>query len=438
MPKVDLGKRGDMTERWAAALRALPHNLRDDLWTQAVKRAPRTRRLGGDWFPAIVVPVVLIAVLLGIAQTNMLVFGYGMGITLGLPLAFLNASVLVVALFRPHRAWWISLLVMLVVAPYCWRAGSAGPMALTTVLLVTQAILLFLLALQVRLRVAVEMLAACLLMDVFVGLLAQPGNGKPMVVFQFVATALGAALHGRQEARHELIAQEELNAHERARRTLLEERSRIARELHDVVAHHMSVISVQAQVAVHLAENPSDELKESLAGIRGSAVEALTELRRVLGVLRAEDAGPEAARHAPQPTLERLDELFAKVRAAGLTVSTETTGRPLQLAPGVDLSAYRIVQEALSNAIRHAPDAAVRVELGYQAGGLTIRVVNSAPKRPAPPSPGSGHGLLGMRERIAMVGGELATGPTPDGGYEVTAVLPSTATPATDTLEDAL
>lgn len=96
------------------------------------------------------------------------------------------------------------------------------------------------------------------------------------------------------------------------------------------------------------------------------------------------------------------------------------------------------MQEALSNAIRHAPDAAVRVELGYQAGGLTIRVVNSAPKRPAPPSPGSGHGLLGMRERIAMVGGELATGPTPDGGYEVTAVLPSTATPATDTLEDAL
>ncbi|TQF04198.1 sensor histidine kinase [Kitasatospora acidiphila] len=427
-----------MTERWAAALRALLHSLRDDLWTPAVTRPSRTRRLGGDWYPAILVPVLLAAFGLCIAGANSFMIRYGMSYPLGLPLAILQASVLVVALSRPHLAWWLSLLTLLVAAPYSVHAGPAlsGPFDIPTLL--TQAVLLFLLALQVRLRVAAEMLAAFVLLDLLTGLLAHPGNGKPLLIFQIIATVLGAALHGRQEARNELVVQEELNAQERAQRTLLEERSRIARELHDVVAHHMSVISVQAQVAVHLAENPSDELKESLAGIRGSAVDALAELRRVLGVLRAEDPSAETTRHAPQPTLARLDELFAKVRAAGLTVGTETTGRPLQLAPGVDLSAYRIVQEALSNAIRHAPGAAVRVELGYQAGGLTIRVVNSAPKRPAPPSPGSGHGLLGMRERIAMVGGELATGPTPDGGYEVTAVLPSTATPATDTLEDAL
>jgi signal transduction histidine kinase len=190
----------------------------------------------------------------------------------------------------------------------------------------------------------------------------------------------------------------------------------------------MSVISIQAQVAVHLAENPSEELRENLAGIRAGAVEALSELRRVLGVLRSEDSG---TRHAPQPTLERLDELVGKVRAAGLTVSTASAGEPRPLAPGIDLSAYRIVQEALSNAIRHAPGAEVRVVLDYRADGLAVRVVNSAPRQPAAPGPGSGHGLLGMRERIAMVGGELATGPTPDGGYEVLAVLP------TDTAEDA-
>ncbi|MCC9311304.1 sensor histidine kinase [Kitasatospora sp. RB6PN24] len=424
-----------MIGRWAVALRAVPHDLREDLWTPAVARPPRTRRLGGVWFPAILVPVVLSAVILGVASANSFIRS-GMG-PIGLPAAVLQAAVLVVALFRPHRAWWLSLLVPVVAAPYSLHPG---PLELTAPfvlpILITQIILLFLLALQVPLRAAAEMLVGCLLLDLLTGLLSHPGPvAKPTVIFQVVATVLGAALRGLQVARTELVVQEELNAHERARRALLEERSRIARELHDVVAHHMAVISVQAQVAVHLAENPSEELRENLAGIRGSAVEALTELHRVLGVLRAEDTTAEAAPHAPQPTLERLDELLAKVRAAGIAVSTGTTGRPFPLAPGVDLSAYRIVQEALSNAIRHAPGAALRVELGYRTSGLTIRVVNSAPERPAQPSPGSGHGLLGMRERIAMVGGELATGPTPDGGYEVTAVLP---TPTADTREDAL
>ncbi|MFD5763473.1 sensor histidine kinase, partial [Streptomyces sp. NPDC127044] len=203
-------------------------------------------------------------------------------------------------------------------------------------------------------------------------------------------------------------------------------------ELHDVVAHHMSVISIQAQVAPHLVENPSDELKENLEGIRQNALEALTELRRVLGVLRSENpedpyglgAGTGTAPNSPQPTLDRLDALVENTRAAGLQVTTEITGEQLPLPPGVELSAYRIIQEALSNALRHAPGSAVRVELWHFPRGLQVRVINSRPERPAPPSPGAGHGLLGMRERAAMLGGTLVTSETAHGGFVVAAFLP--------------
>ncbi|MGW2990680.1 sensor histidine kinase, partial [Streptomyces sp. NPDC001193] len=211
---------------------------------------------------------------------------------------------------------------------------------------------------------------------------------------------------------------------ERARRTLLEERSRIARELHDVVAHHMSVISIQAQVAPYLVENPSEELKENLAGIRGNALEALTELRRVLGVLRSEQPDDPANPHHPQPTLAELDGLVDNVRSAGLAVTTELAGVRRPLAPGVELTAYRIVQEALSNCLRHAPGSRVEVGIAYGPRELHLCIANSAPTRPAPPSHGAGHGLLGMRERAGMLGGELAAGPRPGGGYEVSAVLP--------------
>jgi signal transduction histidine kinase len=157
-------------------------------------------------------------------------------------------------------------------------------------------------------------------------------------------------------------------------------------------------------------------------------VEALAELRRVLGVLRAEDAAADGVRHAPQPTLARLDELVDKIRGAGLTVATETLGAPRALPPGVELSAFRIVQEALSNALRHAPGTSVRVTLGYRPAGLTLRITNTPPDKPSAPTTEPGHGLLGMRERAAMLGGELATGPTPEGGWEVTAALPTAPT----------
>jgi signal transduction histidine kinase len=163
----------------------------------------------------------------------------------------------------------------------------------------------------------------------------------------------------------------------------------------------------------------------SLATIRKNAVDALAELRRILGVLRAEDIAAQPADEvAPQPMLDHLDELVDNVRSAGLDVEVAVTGARQPLPPGVELSAFRIIQEALSNALKHAPEASVLVEVSHVLAGLGIRVVNAPAPHSAPSSAQSGHGLLGMRERAAMLGGELSAGPTSEGGYEVTAFLP--------------
>jgi signal transduction histidine kinase len=167
--------------------------------------------------------------------------------------------------------------------------------------------------------------------------------------------------------------------------------------------------------------DPPPELAESFAEIRTSALEGLTELRRVLGVLRT---GP-TPETAPQPGLDRLEEVIASARSGGLTVGVSSTGEPPPLPQGVALSAHRILQEALSNVMKHAPGAPVTVDIAYRAGDLRLRVVNGpgSGRRPVAES-GGGHGLVGMRERASMLGGTLAAGPEPDGGFAVTAVLP--------------
>jgi signal transduction histidine kinase len=230
--------------------------------------------------------------------------------------------------------------------------------------------------------------------------------------------------------RQRRLVQEKLAEQERRHQdaeAVLTERQRIARELHDVVAHHMSMIAIQAEAAPYTVPEIPDRIRDDLAEIRATALAALTELRRILGVLRSEDAEGDTA---PQPGLDRLDELVAGARGTGLAVETVVTGEPRPLPPGVGLSAYRIVQEALSNAMRHAPGSHVRIEIGHGHTELNLRVVNGPPPTSmsggAPHStvPGTGHGLIGMRERVAMLGGELTAKPTPGGGFAVTAMLP--------------
>jgi len=339
-----------------------------------------------------------------------------------------QALALLAGMWQPLYAWWVSLVLMVVsvrIAESATTPGDMFPWSGPEIAL--QAGALFLLTLRVQPRRAVLALTLSLLAGLLAGGFTTRAHNYAFDVGALAVittVVIGSALRALRVARGQLVVQSGLTEEERARRTLLEERNRIARELHDVVAHHMSVISIQAQVAPHLVENPSAELRENLAGIRENAVEALAELRRVLGVLRSEDAVADGVRHAPQPTLDRLDELIDKVRSAGVTVAARSTGLRRPLPPGVELSAFRIVQEALSNVLRHAPGARATVEVGYHSHAITVRVANTAPASPGRKAGRGGHGLLGMRERTVMLGGEFTHGPTPGGGYEVVATLP--------------
>lgn len=432
MSRVDLVKWGNGEDgRRAPTVRQVARAVREGLLTISRDPLPRSAWMGR--VPH--VHTVAVVLLVGWANAAQHVAGVGTSPT-GVLLGLLECGAALLALSRPVPAWWLSTAVLVAVAVF--REDTMDPNVLfpwNVEGIALHTIVLLLLALRARPWVTATALGITVLTGLGnISFTTQHHNAGLGIgtVFFAAAAAVGASLRMSRLARTRLVVQEELTAEERARRTLLEERNRIARELHDVVAHHMSVISIQAQVAPHLVENPSEELRENLAGIRENAVEALAELRRVLGVLRSEDALADGVRHAPQPTLDRLDELVGKVRGAGLTVTTRTTGERCPLPPGVELSAFRIVQEALSNVMRHSPGATVRVEIGYRRSGVMVRIANTAPDRPAPPSPGAGHGLLGMRERTAMLGGELAAGATPDGGYEVTAILPTQALPKDD------
>jgi signal transduction histidine kinase len=213
------------------------------------------------------------------------------------------------------------------------------------------------------------------------------------------------------------------------------ERARIARELHDVVAHHVSLIAVQAEAAASLLPGRPDQARSAVDIIGDTARQALTELRRLLGVLR----GPaERLETAPSASLGELGEVLDQVRGAGLPVDFEVVGTPGPLSPGVDLTAYRIVQEALTNTIRHARATQAAVTLRYEPGYITVSVTDSG-RRPdgppaaragviAPPGPlltGSGLGLAGIAERVASCGGNLSVGPTEADGFAVTARLPA-------------
>ena len=254
------------------------------------------------------------------------------------------------------------------------------------------------------------------------------------VAFTAVAVAVDA-MGSRRRTQRALADQAELTELEQARRAVLEERAKIARELHDVVAHHMSLIAVRAETAPYRLAGLPGPVREEFGSLSGAAREALADMRRLLGVLRHD----QPASLGPQPQLADLPALIEASRRAGVAV--ELSGPPaLERVPSaVGVCAYRIVQESLSNASRHAPGAAVSVSVGQQGGAVLLRVANgpSAPGGPAGNGhgpggpallPGNGHGpgqgLAGMRERVALLGGSLSVGPAPDGGYIVSAVLP--------------
>ncbi|MGW0752075.1 sensor histidine kinase [Streptomyces sp. NPDC002587] len=332
------------------------------------------------------------------------------------------AAPVLMTLVRPVAAWWAAVAMTLVLGAMPGLGGGNWPWSPGA--FVSYIAVMVLVTLRTGPRVAGWMWTLTLVLGLAMSVLLNNryGTNLPeMAVTSAIALTIASSIQIRRSAKAEVSAQQEVTAVERDKRTLLEERTTIARELHDVVAHHMSVVAIQAEAAPYRVKNPPPELEAAFVTIRENAVAALTELRRVLGVVRSADY---EAPDAPQPTLASLEGLLANVREAGLSVEKTVTGAVRELPPGVELSAYRIIQEALSNTLRHAPGAAASVEVSYVLGGLGIRVVNGAPTGNVQPSPGAGHGITGMRERVAMLEGEMTAGDTGTGGYEVTVFIP--------------
>jgi signal transduction histidine kinase len=240
--------------------------------------------------------------------------------------------------------------------------------------------------------------------------------------FFSAALAVISWLIGRNNrARVLRLAAAEREQEQRTRLALSDERARIAREFHDVVAHSVGVMVVQAEGARRVLERDPERAREALDSIQDTGRKALADMRRSLGVLRADDADPALE---PQPGLDDLGRLLERAREGGLTVDVEVEGEPRPLPQGVDLSAYRIVQEALTNTIKHAGPVRTRVTVRYGERELELEVSDEGPGPSANGGSDSGHGLAGMRERIASHGGELRTGPGPEGGFLVRASLP--------------
>jgi signal transduction histidine kinase len=366
---------------------------------------------------------------------------YGLNGGVASALAVAQAAPLLLAVVRPLRAWCV-----------IFVADVAGALALRTVdfeerllwpfppmEIVGYVGLCLALGLRERRRTLLLVWLATAGANVGLGFVAPHGTTAMtllMTILGGVTLLLAAALRERYEVQRRLAEQETISEAERGRRTLLEERARIARELHDVVAHHMSVITVQADTAEYRLEELPPDVREEFTSIAATARESLGEMRRLLGVLRSEEAHGELA---PQPGLTRIGQLVEATVRAGMPV--EFTPCDADVPEALGLAAYRIVQEALANVVRHAPGAPTRVSLSVSepvpepesvaedGARLTILVVNGPPPEP-PAGPleagGTGHGLVGMRERVRLAGGTLDVGPLPDGGFRVAARFPLT------------
>ncbi|WP_098894437.1 sensor histidine kinase [Streptomyces sp. t99] len=269
---------------------------------------------------------------------------------------------------------------------------------------------------------------------------AEPGGSWVQVIFVTVimtvpfvlAWVLGDSLRTRRayfDQLEERAARLEREREAQSKVAVAAERARIARELHDVVAHNVSVMVVQADGAAYVMDAAPDQAKQALETISSTGRQALAEMRRLLGVLRTGDA-PEGGEYVPQPDVEQIEDLVAQVRQTGLEVDFKVEGTPRPLPSGVELTAYRVVQEALTNTRKHGgPDAGASVRLVYFDDGLGLLIEDDG--RGAAHelyedggADGAGHGMIGMRERVGMVGGTLDAGPRPGGGFRISALLP--------------
>jgi len=223
----------------------------------------------------------------------------------------------------------------------------------------------------------------------------------------------------QQRGRDELQVKLEAARTAAAQRAVAEERARIARELHDVIAHSVSVMTVQAGAVRRLLQPGQERERLALEAIESTGREALTEMRRLVGLLRRQGTMPD---FSPQPSMRAVDVLIGTIREAGLPVELAVEGEPTELAPGVDLAAYRVIQEALTNALKYAGPARAWVTVRWREDEIEVEIANDGRSEAA--GDGTGHGLVGLRERVALVGGAIDSGPRAGGGFVVTARLP--------------
>jgi signal transduction histidine kinase len=373
-------------------------------------RSPQERRIAYATIGVVTLALCVANVVGGIATPGQLVLA--VPVVVPLPLAARY----------PMLAWrigWLALLVTPLVPAHWWGGWPWGPGQILALLGA------FGLAGIRQRRPELWWMWALTLIPWWLWLAADvpnlDGPAAATIVFAAVAIAVDS-LGSRLEARHALAVQTERAEEEQARRAVLEERTRIARELHDVVAHHMSLIAVRAETAPYRLPGLPEAAQAEFGSLSAAAREALTEMRRLLGVLRHDQ--PVAL--APQPQLADLPALVDSARKAGLSIDLSVPVSLRQVPSGVGVCAYRIVQESLANASQHAPGAAVTVSVDHDAGSVLLRVANG-PGGEAGPSRGErgpGYGLTGMRERVALLGGSLSAAPAPDGGFVVSAVLP--------------
>ncbi|MEU8270358.1 sensor histidine kinase [Sphaerisporangium sp. NPDC049002] len=270
---------------------------------------------------------------------------------------------------------------------------------------------------------AIVELNVCLLMVRFgMPSLLAFASGSLFVVAPWIGGIYANTRRRYLESLEERAERAEHERDQQARIATAAERARIARELHDVVAHNVSVMIVQADGAGYTIDSDPEQARRAVQTISSTGRQALAEMRRLVGVLRQDDAGEED--YAPQPGVADLDELMAHIRQSGLPVEFTVSGPPRDLPEGEQLVIYRIVQEALTNALKHGgPDARARVEMEYGPQDITLRVVDDGRGAAAPRSI-DGHGLIGMRERVAMYDGSVHASPCPGGGFQVTVRLP--------------
>ncbi|MFE4514288.1 histidine kinase [Kitasatospora sp. NPDC056783] len=411
-----------------SVLRALRHHLT----TPSEDDTPLLGNSRRRWVRPLpyVVAVILQIALIPTGIANLVGF-YDMALPVAGALTVAQTTPLLLAITRPLAAWWISAATLVTTGAITARHTQVmGSWPWTAPMIIAYVVLMLALALRESRATLLSAWVATVLLTALTTTLGLPhsGDGSTMLLIALSGGALllGWTVRDRAEARRLLTEQEHISEVERERRTLLEERARIARELHDVVAHHMSVIAVQAASAPYRMPEVPAEAAEEFAAIAGTARESLAEMRRLLGVLRSEESGGEKA---PQPGVGQLAQLVETVGRAGVPAElTVEPGVVDRVPQAVSLSAYRIVQEALANVVRHAPGARTWVSLATDGPVLLVTVVNSPPPERTESleasAEGTGQGLVGMRERVRLVDGRLDTGPLPDGGFTVAAALP--------------